>query len=128
MAIDANLESVEQDGVMEVFGYMKKLRQARRGLVETLVNSTTPFSSKANLRISYIIIHILLQEQYKFIYDTLEEAITCGLSWFPVSELTSRLKQKSIRNPVTKLNEYQREFAVSLHISFRSIYFEVHIL
>lgn len=60
MAIDANLESVEEDGVMEVFGYMKKLRQARRGLVETLVNSTTPFSSTANLRISYIIIHILL--------------------------------------------------------------------
>ncbi len=47
MAIDANLESVEEDGVMEVFGYMKKLRQARRGLVETLVNLATPFPSTA---------------------------------------------------------------------------------
>ena len=38
MAIDANLESVEEDGVVEVFSYLKKLRQARRGLVETLAS------------------------------------------------------------------------------------------
>ncbi len=56
----------------------------------------------------------VLQEQFKFIYDTLEESITCGWSWFPVSELTTRLKQKSIKYPVTKLNEYQREYAVRL--------------
>ncbi|XP_059351234.1 receptor-type tyrosine-protein phosphatase mu-like isoform X1 [Daphnia carinata] len=86
MAIDANMELVEEDGLIDIFGYMKKLRQARRGLVETL-------------------------EQFKFIYDTLEESITCGWSWFPVSELTTRLKQKSIRYPVTKMNEYQREYA-----------------
>ncbi|XP_046442634.1 receptor-type tyrosine-protein phosphatase mu-like isoform X3 [Daphnia pulex] len=86
MAIDANMELVEEDGLIDIFGYMKKLRQARRGLVETL-------------------------EQFKFIYDTLEESITCGWSWFPVSELTTRLKQKSIKHPVTKLNEYQKEYA-----------------
>ena len=38
MAIDANLEAMEEDGVFDIFGYMKKLRQARRGLVELLVN------------------------------------------------------------------------------------------
>lgn len=38
MAIDANMELVEEDGLVDVFGYMKKLRQARRGLVETLVH------------------------------------------------------------------------------------------
>lgn len=37
MAVDANMELVEEDGVVDIFGYMKKLRQARRGLVETLV-------------------------------------------------------------------------------------------
>ena len=37
MAIDANMELVEEDGQIDIFGYMKKLRQARRGLVETLV-------------------------------------------------------------------------------------------
>lgn len=53
------------------------------------------------------------QEQYKFVYDTLEENIQCGFSWFPVSELSMRLKQKSIRDSATKLNEYQKEFTVS---------------
>ena len=52
----------------------------------------------------------LLQEQYKFIYDTLEEYVVCGVSWFPVSELSQRLKQKSVKNPITKMNEYQREY------------------
>ena len=37
MAIDANLESLEEDGVLQVFSYLKKLRQSRRGLVESLV-------------------------------------------------------------------------------------------
>ena len=52
----------------------------------------------------------LMQEQYKFVYDTLEEFVICGTSWFPVSELSQRLKQKSIKSPVTKINEYQREY------------------
>lgn len=34
----------------------------------------------------------------------------CGTSWFPVAELSQRLKQKSIKNPITKINEYQREY------------------
>lgn len=43
-------------------------------------------------------------------YDTLEEFVVCGTSWFPVAELSHRLKQKSIKNPITKMNEYQREY------------------
>lgn len=50
------------------------------------------------------------QEQYKFIYDTLEEYVVCGNMWFPVAELSQRLKQKSVKNPITKVNEYQREY------------------
>lgn len=34
----------------------------------------------------------------------------CGTSWFPVAELSQRLKQKSVKNPITKMNEYQREY------------------
>ena len=37
VAIDANIELSEEDGVMDVFGYVKKMRAQRRGLVETLV-------------------------------------------------------------------------------------------
>lgn len=51
-----------------------------------------------------------MQEQYRFVYDTLEEFVVCGTSWFPVSELSQRLKQKSVKNPITKMNEYQREY------------------
>lgn len=111
MAIDANMELVEEDGLIDVFGYMKKLRQARRGLVETLVRKSNIETIAAMADFSTL---FKIQEQYKFIYDTLEENVTCGLSWFPVSELSTRLKQKSIRNPATKLNEYQREYAVRL--------------
>ena len=37
LAIDANLELAEEDHSFDVFGYLKKLRQSRKGLIETLV-------------------------------------------------------------------------------------------
>lgn len=51
------------------------------------------------------------QEQYKFVYDTLEEHIKCGKTWFPVAELSERLKSKARKDPVNKMNEYQKEYA-----------------
>lgn len=86
LAIDANIELAEEEESFYVFGYLKKLRQSRKGLIENV-------------------------EQYKFVYDTLEEYIVCGNSFFPVSELSLKLKQKSSKDPVTKLNEYQKEYA-----------------
>ena len=38
IAIDANIELCEEDGVFDVYGYLKKMRQQRRGLVESLVS------------------------------------------------------------------------------------------
>jgi hypothetical protein len=35
--IDASLELLEEDGMVDVFGYLKKLRLSRKGLVETQV-------------------------------------------------------------------------------------------
>lgn len=69
-----------------MFGYLKKLRQSRKGLIENV-------------------------EQYKFVYDTLEEYVVCGNSFFPVKELSQKLKQKSVKDAGTKLNEYQKEYA-----------------
>lgn len=37
-SIDANLELLEEDGVLDVFGYLKKLRMSRKGLVENIVS------------------------------------------------------------------------------------------
>ena len=43
-------------------------------------------------------------------YDTLEEFVICGVTWFPVSELWQRLEAKKKRDSATKLNEFQREY------------------
>jgi hypothetical protein len=40
LAIDANIELSEEDGVFDVYGYLKKMRLQRRGLIETLVRLT----------------------------------------------------------------------------------------
>lgn len=85
LCIDANLELAEEDNVYDVFGYTKRLRQARKGMVENL-------------------------DHYIFIHDTLEEAYICGNTWFPVTEISQQLKLKSLKNPITKQNEYQREY------------------
>ena len=54
----------------------------------------------------------LLQDQLKFVYDTLEEFVLCGHTYFPAKEISQRLKEKSGRPPGSKLNEYEREYAV----------------
>jgi hypothetical protein len=53
-----------------------------------------------------------LQEQLKFVYDTQEEFVLCGHTYFPAKEISQRLKEKSTRPPGSKHNEYEREYAV----------------
>ena len=48
-----------------------------------------------------------------YIYDTLDEALMCGKTWFSVTEIAHKFKQKSQKNPITRVNEYQREYTVS---------------
>lgn len=43
MAIDANLELAEEEDCFHVFGYLKKIRQSRRGLIENVVRNTKLF-------------------------------------------------------------------------------------
>lgn len=85
LCIDANLELAEEDNVIDIYNYTRKMRQSRKYLIENL-------------------------EQYKFVYDTIEEALYCGKTWFPVSELHKRLKHKSQRSPITRKNEYLLEY------------------
>lgn len=107
MAIDANLELAEEEDCFHVFGYLKKIRQSRKGLIENVVS------------VSYHLCDICFKliwsfkskDQYKFVYDTLEEHIVCGKTWFSVSELSERLKAKAAKDPVTKMNHYQQEYA-----------------
>jgi hypothetical protein len=37
LAIDANMELAEEEDSFHVFGYLKKLRQSRKGLIENVV-------------------------------------------------------------------------------------------
>ena len=64
----------------------------------------------------------VLQEQYKCVYDTLEEYVICGTSFFYVHQLSERLKQKSLKERTAsskKLrNEYEREYCVSISFPF----------
>jgi len=87
IAIDANIELCEEDGVFDVYGYLKKMRGLRRGLVETL-------------------------DQYKFIYDTLEEYCRGIDSRFPVSELANKIKEKTVKDQKLKKNAYALEYAL----------------
>lgn len=56
-------------------------------------------------------------DQYKFVYECLEEAHKSGKTSFPVSQLAVKMKFKSICDPVTKINEYQREFEKILKVT-----------
>ena len=55
-----------------------------------------------------------LQEQYKFIYETLVE-YTRGIdSRFPVSELANKIKERGVKDKKTKKNAYQMEYGVRI--------------
>lgn len=41
IAIDANLELAEEEESYHVYGYLKKLRQSRKGLIENMVSILT---------------------------------------------------------------------------------------
>ena len=59
-----------------------------------------------------------LQEQLKFIYDTLEEFVLCGYTFFPVKDISQNLKLKSTRKPGCKTNQYEKEYSVIFKMSF----------
>ena len=61
---------------------------------------------------------VCFQEQLKFIYDTLEEFVLCGYTFFPVKDISQNLKQKSARKPGCKTNQYEKEYSVILLLLF----------
>ena len=69
----------------------------------------------------------VFQEQYKCVYDTLEEYVVCGTSFFYVHQLSQRLKQKSLKERTSKKqqNEYEKEYSVSKHYCIQN-YLPVH--
>ena len=66
-----------------------------------------------NVLIPFLPVPLILQEQLKFVYDTLEECVVCGYTYFSVKDLSHHLKQKSVKKTGRKTNEYEREYEVS---------------
>ena len=61
----------------------------------------------------------ILQNQYKFVFETLLE-YTRGIdSRFPVSELANKIKERGVKDKKTKKNTYQMEYEVSQDLKFR---------
>lgn len=42
LSIDANMELMEEEDSFDVYGYLKMLRQSRKGLIETVVSEERP--------------------------------------------------------------------------------------
>lgn len=58
VTIDANIELSEEDGVFDVYGYLKKIRQQRRGLVESLVSQDREYGAHKRRLIGMDILHV----------------------------------------------------------------------
>ena len=56
------------------------------------------------------------QDQYKFIYDSLEEYCRGIDSRFPVSDLANKIKEKTVKDKKIKKNAYAFEYAVSCRV------------
>uniref|UniRef100_A0A915HUX3 Receptor-type tyrosine-protein phosphatase mu n=1 Tax=Romanomermis culicivorax TaxID=13658 RepID=A0A915HUX3_ROMCU len=65
LALDANLELVRAEGLVDIFGYCKTLINARQELIGNI-------------------------EQYKFMYELLAEGVSCSLHAIPTTELKNR--------------------------------------
>ena len=59
-----------------------------------------------NIKVKFV------QDQYKFIYDTLEEYCRGIDSRFPVAELANKIKEKTVKDKKLKKNVYALEYSV----------------
>jgi hypothetical protein len=46
------------------------------------------------------------------VYDTLEEYVLCGCTYFPVKEISAQLKKKSKKEERKKTNQYEKDYTV----------------
>lgn len=85
MTIDAMLDQIEKEQVIDVFGYVTHIRGQRNLLVQT-------------------------EPQYIFIYKTVLESISCGNTEIHAMDLPSKIKHLNAINPGTTLTYMQEEY------------------
>ncbi|KAK2554980.1 Receptor-type tyrosine-protein phosphatase delta [Acropora cervicornis] len=67
IVLDAMLDQIAAEGVVDIYGFISHIRQQRSFMVQT-------------------------EGQYIFVHNALEEYVTCGSTEFPVSDLPERLR------------------------------------
>lgn len=67
IVLDAMLDQIAAEGVVDIYGFISHIRQQRSFMVQT-------------------------EGQYIFVHNALEEYVTCGSTDFPVSDLPERLR------------------------------------
>lgn len=70
-------------------------------------------SDQARVKVNII---CSFQQQYEFIYETIEMFLQCGVTVIKARELPYVVQQLAIKNPHTKLNGFEAEFKVGLHL------------
>ncbi|XP_033097034.1 receptor-type tyrosine-protein phosphatase epsilon-like [Anneissia japonica] len=92
IAIDAMLDMINKEKKVDVFNFLRKIRDQRINMVQT-------------------------PEQYVFIYDALLEYCLCGDTAFNTSNFQTRLSQLKRLNPQTKRTYIEEEFKVLQHVT-----------
>lgn len=72
LAIDANMELAEEEDCFHVFGYLKKLRQSRKGLIENVVSTyilkfKLCMFSLRHIKLNYTGEHVNTKETFNWI-------------------------------------------------------------
>ncbi|OQV13242.1 Receptor-type tyrosine-protein phosphatase kappa [Hypsibius exemplaris] len=85
IALDVNLRLLETEGQVDIYGYVKLLRQMRPYMVEN-------------------------KQQYRFLYEAVLEKYLTGETVIPVLELAARMKVLSGKTADKKSNHFHEEF------------------
>ncbi|KAI7810463.1 putative protein tyrosine phosphatase [Triplophysa rosa] len=85
IVIDAMLERVKQEKMIDVYGHVTLMRSQRNYMVQT-------------------------EEQYIFIYDTLLEAVSCGNTEVPARNLYAYIQRLSQTEPPEHISGMEQEF------------------
>ena len=111
IAIDVELQRIKQEGVVDVYNTVYKLRYKRTNSVQTLV------ICYHNYVITVLTYFVCTQAQYMFVFDALMESIMCGDNSInaPTNVAKERLEKLVKVNPATKLSGYEAQFKVLLY-------------
>ncbi|XP_031573109.1 receptor-type tyrosine-protein phosphatase delta-like [Actinia tenebrosa] len=85
ITLDAMLQKIEKEQTIDVFEFVKQMRTKRNIMVQT-------------------------ESQYVFIYDALNEAVSCGVTEFEAKKFGARLRELREVDPNTGRTYMEKEF------------------